>query len=207
MCPTRKCEDTARRTSRRHVNQGSCRVHDKLAGCSSRRSAAVMSVATTNLQPQENNLLTTSGWRFPGNVWIRWLLVASRNRNSARKSCSSKPVGRHVFLLLLSHLACKLCVLLLPRGTTWRQLCLLRARWRARQKKPLGRLGFSTAALPKLSSQSLFHKSGIRPGRRRIHWAEQCAELALQWLYRPRRPSLPSTLLVPMPSCNFTSWK
>ena len=59
-CPRRKHEDTTRRTSQRHMNQGSCRVHDKLAGCSSGRSAAVMSAAATNLQRQENNLLTAS---------------------------------------------------------------------------------------------------------------------------------------------------
>ena len=42
------------------MNQGSCRVHDKPAGCSSGRSAEVMSAAATNLQRQENNLLTAS---------------------------------------------------------------------------------------------------------------------------------------------------
>ena len=56
------------------------------------------------------------------------------NRNSARKSCSSKPIGRHVFLLLLSHLACKpacFCVEEPPGGS-----CACYAqRWRARQEK------------------------------------------------------------------------
>ena len=59
--------------ARRHRAKDFTTPHEPrvMQGCT-RRSAAVMSAATTSLQRQENNLLTTSGWRFLGNVWIRW---------------------------------------------------------------------------------------------------------------------------------------